>query len=69
MPDYGKTKINFYGNILNKKGEMVLVENTISGKEIELRTANNIEISDDFKALVKEGEGKITVKSDLTGLK
>ena len=69
VPDYGKTQINFYGNILNKLGEMVLVENTIPGKEIELKTANNIEISDDFKALIKEGKGKITVKSDLTGLK
>ena len=69
MPDYGKTRVNFYGNILNREGEMVLIENTVPGKEIELNTANNIEISDGFKALIKEGKGKITVKSDLTGLK
>lgn len=69
VPDYGKTRVNFYGNILNREGEMVLIENTVPGKEIELNTANNIEISDGFKALIKEGKGKITVKSDLTGLK
>ncbi|WP_422351091.1 hypothetical protein [Flagellimonas sp.] len=69
VPDYGKTQVNFYGNILNKEGEMVLVENKIPGKEIVLKTANNIEISDDFKALVDKGEGKFKIESDLTGLK
>lgn len=69
VPDYGKTFVNFYGNTLYRKGEMVLIENRIPGKEIELRTANNIEIYDDFKALIIEGEGNIKIESDLTGLK
>ena len=49
--------------------DKILIENRIPGKEIELNTANNIEIYDDFKALVKEGEGNIKIESDLTGLK
>ncbi|MFC4222238.1 hypothetical protein [Flagellimonas marina] len=69
VPDYGRTQVNFYGNILNKEGEMVLIENRIPGKEIVLKTANNIEISEDFKAVIDKGEGKFKIESDLTGLK
>ncbi|WP_338357800.1 hypothetical protein [Yeosuana marina] len=69
VPDYGKTQINFYGNTLNKAGEMVLVENQVPGKEVVLKTANNVMISDDFKAVVEQGGGKFTIESDLNGLK
>ncbi|MEP0369096.1 MAG: hypothetical protein ABJN36_06305 [Cyclobacteriaceae bacterium] len=69
VPDYGKTQVNFYGNILNKDGEMLFIENRIPGKEIVLKTSNNIEISDDFKAVINKGEGKFKIESDLSGLK
>ncbi|MEP0366851.1 MAG: hypothetical protein ABJN36_11470 [Cyclobacteriaceae bacterium] len=69
VPDYGKTFVNFYGNTLNKQGEMNFLENRVPDKEIILRTANNIEISDDFKAVIDKGEGKFIIESDLTGLK
>ena len=69
VPDYGKTQINFYGNILNKEGEMTFLENKVPGKEIMLKTSNNISISDKFRAVLIKGEGKFTVDSDLNGLK
>lgn len=68
VSDYGKTFINFYGNILNKKGEMIFLENRVEGKEIFLNTSNNIEISNEFKAMIKKGDGKIAVDSDLAGI-
>lgn len=69
VPDYGKSYVNFYGNTLNKKGEMVFLENQVPGKEIILNTSNNVVISEDFKAVVKTGEGKFTIDSDLVDLK
>lgn len=69
VPDYGKTFVNFYGNTLNKKGEMTLIENRVEGKEIILEMDNNIEISEDFKAVIKNEGGIISINSDLTGLK
>lgn len=69
VPDYGKTLVNFYGNTLNKKGEMTLIENRVEGKEIILEMDNNIEISEDFRAIIKNEGGVISINSDLTGLK
>ncbi|MEQ6118784.1 hypothetical protein [Reichenbachiella sp. MALMAid0571] len=68
VPDYMKTHINFYGNVLNATGEMNFLENQVPGKEIILNTSNNTEISDNFKAIVNKGEGNVTIDSDLTGL-
>lgn len=69
MPDYLKTKINIYGCVFNQKGTMELVTNSVENKEILLRTSSNIELYDDFSAKVSPGNGKITVESELTGLK
>lgn len=69
MPDYLTTKINIYGSVFNKKGEMDLVTNEVDGKVIVLKTSSNMEIHDEFKANVVPGDGKIIVDSDLTGLK
>ena len=69
MPDYLKTKINIYGCVFNQNGTMDLVTNSIENKEIFLKTSSNIEIHGDFSARVVPGNGKITVESDLTGLK
>ena len=52
MPDYLKTKINIYGCVFNKKGEMDLVTNEVDGKVIELHTSSNIEMHKEFKANV-----------------
>jgi len=69
MTDYLKTKINIYGCVFNQKGLMTLINNSVNGKEVYLKTSSNIELNDDFSALIVPGNGKITVESDLTGLK
>jgi hypothetical protein len=69
LKEYLPTKINIYGCVFNKKGAMDLVVNKVDGKQILLKTASNIELNDDFSATVVPGNGKITVESDLTGLK
>ncbi|GHB77662.1 hypothetical protein [Persicitalea jodogahamensis] len=69
MTDYRPTKINIYGTVFNAEKSMNLIENTVENKIIDLNTSNNIEVSDDFSAIVSPGNGKITINSDLTGLK
>lgn len=69
MPEYFKTKINILGTVFNTKGKMTLVSNAVSNKQIVLKTFSNIEKRDDFFAEVVQGNGKIMVDSDLTGLK
>ena len=48
---------------------MDLVTNRVDGKEILLKTFASVELLDDFSARVVPGNGRITVESDLTGLK
>lgn len=69
MPDYLKTRINIYGCVFNQKGAMDLVTNSVENKEIFLKTSSNIELNDVFSAKVLPGKGRITVESDLTGLR
>ena len=69
MPDYGRTKINLYGCVFNQPGTMDLLMNSVPNKEIVLKTSSNLEFHDDFSAKVSPGPGRITVDSDLTGLK
>ena len=69
LKDYLPTKINIYGCVFNKKGAMELLVNKVDGKQIFLKTSSNIQLNDDFSATVVSGNGKITVESDLTGLK
>lgn len=69
MPYYLKTKINIYGCVFSKAGEMELVTNSVEGKAILLKTASNMELHDDFKAILKPGQGSIEVESDLSGLR
>ncbi|NWJ52486.1 MAG: hypothetical protein HXX14_16630 [Bacteroidetes bacterium] len=69
MRDYLKTKINISNCVFNQKGEMTLLKNSVDGKEIILKTSSNIELNNDFSVKIVIGNGKITVESDLTGLK
>jgi hypothetical protein len=69
MTNYLKTKINLIGCVFAKEGSFCLLNNSVDGKEILLRTAHSIELSDNFSATVNPGNGKIIVESDLTGLK
>lgn len=69
MPDYLKTKINLVGCVFNQPGKMDLLVNRVPGKEIVLKTSASAELSENFSAMVTHGGGRITVESDLTGLK
>ncbi len=69
MSDYLPTRINITNSTFNAAGEMVLLQNNVDGKVIYLRTSGNIETSGKFSAGVQEGNGRITIDSDLTGLK
>ncbi len=69
LQDYLKTTINIYGCIFNSKEPMTLLSNNVDGKEIFLKTFGNVELNKGFSANIAAGNGKITVESDLTGLK
>ncbi|MDD4645897.1 MAG: hypothetical protein PHY99_07910 [Bacteroidales bacterium] len=69
MKDYLITKINLIGCVFNQNGPMVLVKNSVDNKQIFLKTTSSIEYHDGFSAIVEPGKGRITVESDLTGLK
>ena len=69
MPDYLDTKINIYGCVFKKEGEMELISNKVPKKKVLLKTSSNIELHPSFSASVLPGEGQIHVVSDLTGLK
>jgi len=69
MTDYLRSKINMTGCVFNQNGVMELVKNSVDNKEIFLRTSASTEYYDQFSAVVSPGNGKISVESDLTGLK
>jgi hypothetical protein len=48
---------------------MELLANEAEGKEVILKTSGSIEISPDFVANVVSGPGRVTVESDLKGLR
>jgi hypothetical protein len=69
MPDYLKTRLNMIGCVFTHPGPMDLVCNNVDKKEVLVKTASSIELSDNFSAKVVPGNGNIEVASDLTGLK
>lgn len=68
MPDYGRTQINMNGCIFFAEGPFQLIENRISNKAIQLKTAGSLERSTTFTASVSTN-GIMCVDSDLTGLR
>lgn len=69
MPDYLPTRINVIGSVFGQKGAYDFVTNSVPGKAIDLHTAANSVLHDDFRARVVAGPGSIRVQSDLPGLK
>ena len=69
MTDYLKTSLLIYGNSFGFKGQMALINNSVGGKMIDLKTFGNIELYDSFSAKIQGDVSKIKVSSDLTGLK
>jgi hypothetical protein len=68
MPDYLTTRINLYGCVFSKAGEMELITNSVKGKTVFLKTFANIALHDDFQAVIEPGDGRFVVESDLNGL-
>jgi hypothetical protein len=69
LPDYFKTRISMVGCVFNHSGTMDLVTNSVDNKEIVVKTSASVELGDGFAAHVVPGTGRITVESDLTGLR
>ena len=69
MPDYLRTTINLVGCVFSHAGKMDLVVNSVPNKVIVLKTSASVELSEKFLAAVIPGGGRITVESDLSGLK
>ncbi|EPR66266.1 hypothetical protein [Cyclobacterium qasimii] len=68
ISEFGKTHINIHGCVFDHQGEMILLENSAKGKEIEIKTSSNMEIGENFSAKIIDEVGKVSVQSDLTGL-
>jgi riboflavin synthase alpha subunit len=68
MVDYLPTTVRLTGCIFQKKGQMVLLENEVDGKEIRLLTSASVHMEKDFSAAVNQGTGTIRTHSDLKGL-
>lgn len=69
MYDYKKTSINIFGSVFNHDKPFNLLTNKVEGKEIFLKTSGNIEIHSGFEARVSSVNAKVSIESDLTGLK
>ena len=69
MADSLKTRINLLGCVFRHEGQMELVTNSVDNKEIFLKTSSNIELNENFVARVTPGNGRISIESDLSGLK
>ncbi len=69
VSEYPPIQINIYGTAFNADGEMILFDNTLDNRIIHLNTSSNIETSSNFSAKINPGKGKITISSDLNGLK
>ena len=72
VPDYTyypKTYVNFSNCTFTTAGNYNLIKNSCRQKEVFVKTTGSTETGDKFSARVEEGQGKIYVDSDLTGLK
>lgn len=69
MADYLPTRVNITNSTFNADGEMTLLHNQVDGKVIYLKTSGNVQTSDNFSVKVVEGNGRLVIDSDLTGLK
>lgn len=69
MTNYFKTNLLIYGCAFDYEGALELINNSIAGKVISLKTFGNVSLRDGFSAKIKNNNGEITVDSDLPGLK
>ncbi|WP_051210850.1 hypothetical protein [Runella zeae] len=69
MTNYLKTNLLIYGSAFDYDGSLELINNSVTGKVISLKTFGNVSLRDGFSAKIKNNNGEITVDSDLPGLK
>ncbi len=69
VENYLKTTLNIVGCTFESEGPLTLLSNRANGKEILLKTSSNIAVHDNFQAKVDAGPGRVSVESDLPGLK
>lgn len=69
VENYLKTTLNIIGCTFESEGPLNLLTNRANGKEIVLKTSSNIAVHDNFQAKVDAGPGRVSVESDLPGLK
>ena len=69
MTNYFKTNLLIYGCAFDYEGSLELINNSIAGKVISLKTFGNVSLREGFSAQIKNNHGEITVDSDLPGLK
>ncbi len=69
MTNYFKTNLLIYGCAFDYEGSLELINNSIAGKVISLKTFGNVSLREGFSAKIKNNNGEITVDSDLPGLK
>lgn len=66
--DYFKTNISFIGCTFLYDGSFTFLENKIKNKEIIVNTYSSMIVSENFKATINKGEGRIAINSDLIRL-
>ncbi|MFN3379873.1 MAG: hypothetical protein ACK41O_10495 [Runella zeae] len=69
MTNYFKTNLLIYGCAFDYEGSLELINNSVTGKVISLKTFGNVSLRDGFSAKIKNNNGEINVDSDLPGLK
>ncbi|AEI49698.1 hypothetical protein [Runella slithyformis] len=69
MNDYLKTNLLIYGCSFTHNGPLELIQNSVSGKAIYLKTFGNVALNGGFEAKIMNNNGRITIDSDLPGLK
>jgi len=69
MTDYLKTNLLLYGCLFTHNGPLALIQNSVSGKSIYLKTFGNVALNGAFEAKIVNNDGKIMIDSDLAGLK
>ncbi len=69
VDDHGKTMISLVGCTFRQAGKMTLLDNTVEGKRMHLKTCGSIPLNDDLNASINGNAASITVESDLPGLK
>lgn len=68
LENYLKTTLNLNACTFNYADTMKLLVNSVAGKEIILKTNSSVITNNSFRPVIVEGEGTVSVISDIEGL-